>query len=71
MPNITLTQEQIKVVISNLVYYYQSFSNDISLNTAHDIAVESSNELFFEGITTALQITYPIPVEPDPIDPIV
>lgn len=67
MPNITLTSEQTKKVIYSSCYYYVSFNNPIDLNTAYDIAFESGKLDFFEGITLALGITYPIPVEPDPI----
>ncbi len=69
MPNITLTQEQIETVIYNNCYYYQSFSDALSLETAHDIAVESGNTQYFNGIIKALGIVYPIPIEPDTIDP--
>lgn len=68
MPNITLTANQTKRVIFTLCTSYQNFSNDIDLNTAHDIAVESDYEQYFDGITLALGLIYPIPVEPDPIE---
>ena len=69
MPNITLTQEQIETVVYDLCFHYQSFSDAISLETAHDIAVESDSLQYFNGIIRGLNIVYPIPVEPDPVDP--
>lgn len=67
MPNITLTDEQIKRIVYSACYYYSSFNNDADLNTAHDIAVEGDKADFFEGVTLALGITYPIPEEPQPL----
>ncbi len=63
MPNVTLTQEQIEAVIYDLAYHYQAFSDAISLNTAHDIAVETANDQYFNGVIRALNLVYPIPVE--------
>jgi len=67
MPNITLTDNQVKRCIYTLLYQYQSFGNDIDANTANAIAVESSYTQYFDGIVLALGIIYPIPVEPTPL----
>lgn len=63
MPNITLTQEQLEIVIYNLAFAYTSFGDPLSINTANDIAVETSNEKYFNGIVKGLSIIYPIPPE--------
>ena len=67
MPNVTLTPNQIKLLIFSSCYYYSSFGKPADIETAHDIAVEAGKVDFFEGVALSLGITYPLPVEPQPL----
>lgn len=58
----TLTDIQLRQAIFSLCEHYQQNSNDADyLELAHDLAYTAVLAAYFEGVTQALGIVYPIP----------
>lgn len=68
MLQVELTEAEFKEIIFSLSFNYQSSGEKRFIDTANEVASQTSLETYFEGINAGLGLVYPPPAEEEPAE---